>query len=187
MHRLCAAVVMGSKSNVKQRVNNIAIAGEYAVLSQLALHGFDANVTLGATKHVDILASDPLTLSMSRIEVKTSQDSGPHMEPLFGRSYQWIMSQKHEHIIDPRLFYCFVAVNPSKFTFEFFIVPNSVVAQYVAQQHQVWLGRPNRRGVAAVNTANTMRKFRLGIDGQAYPLNTPMADFYRDKWNILST
>jgi hypothetical protein len=41
--------------------NTIALAGELAVLSQLALHGYDANMTLGHTKGVDILVSDPKT------------------------------------------------------------------------------------------------------------------------------
>ena len=51
--------------------NQIALAGEFAVLSQLSLHGFDANLTLGNTKGVDILVSNPETGSMKRLEVKT--------------------------------------------------------------------------------------------------------------------
>src|SRR6266481_4098994 len=39
--------------------NSVSIAGEYAVLSQLAARGYDANMTLGRTKGVDILVSDP--------------------------------------------------------------------------------------------------------------------------------
>ena len=34
--------------------NTIALAGEFAVLSQLALHGYDANMTRGHTKNFDI-------------------------------------------------------------------------------------------------------------------------------------
>jgi len=41
--------------------NQISLAGEFAVLSQLALHGFDANLTLGNTKGVDILLSNSET------------------------------------------------------------------------------------------------------------------------------
>jgi hypothetical protein len=37
--------------------NQVSLAGEFAVLSQLALRGFDANMTLGNTKGVDILVS----------------------------------------------------------------------------------------------------------------------------------
>jgi hypothetical protein len=39
--------------------NSISLAGEFAVLSHLALRGYDANMTLGRTKGVDILVSDP--------------------------------------------------------------------------------------------------------------------------------
>ena len=35
--------------------NQVSLAGEFAVLSQLALRGYDANLTLGNTKGVDIL------------------------------------------------------------------------------------------------------------------------------------
>ena len=35
--------------------SQISLAGEFAVLSQLSLRGFDANLTLGNTKNVDIL------------------------------------------------------------------------------------------------------------------------------------
>jgi len=34
--------------------NSVSLAGEFAVLSQLALRGYDANMTLGHTKGVDI-------------------------------------------------------------------------------------------------------------------------------------
>ena len=39
-----------------------SLAGEFAALSQLALRGYDANMTLGRTKAVDILVSNPATL-----------------------------------------------------------------------------------------------------------------------------
>ena len=43
----------------KPSPNSIALAGEFAVLSQLALGGYDANLTLGHTKNVDILDVRP--------------------------------------------------------------------------------------------------------------------------------
>jgi hypothetical protein len=41
--------------------NSVALAGEFAALSRLALWGYDANMTLGRTKSVDILVSNPRT------------------------------------------------------------------------------------------------------------------------------
>lgn len=52
--------------------NSISLAGEFAVLSQLALRGYDANLTLGHTKNVDILVSHPETGKMYKLEVKTN-------------------------------------------------------------------------------------------------------------------
>src|SRR5258708_6865696 len=53
--------------------NSVSIAGEYAVLSQLAARGYDANMTLGRTKGVDILVSDPNSGRMLKLEVKTNR------------------------------------------------------------------------------------------------------------------
>jgi hypothetical protein len=39
--------------------HHTSIAGEFAVLCQLALRGYDANMTVGRTKSVDILVSVP--------------------------------------------------------------------------------------------------------------------------------
>ena len=58
--------------NAKPNPNSIALAGEFATLSQLALRGYDANLTLGNTKNVDILVSDPESGRMNKLEVKTS-------------------------------------------------------------------------------------------------------------------
>jgi len=41
-------------SMIKIPNNSVSLAGEFAVLSQLALRGYDANMTLGHTKGVDI-------------------------------------------------------------------------------------------------------------------------------------
>jgi len=93
--------------------NNISIAGEFAVLAQLALRGIDANLTLGNTKSVDVIASDPSTGKMFKLEVKTSYDSKPTISKLFGqgRTLNWIMSEKHETISEPNLYYCFVNID----------------------------------------------------------------------------
>jgi hypothetical protein len=56
----------------KPNINSVSLAGEFAVLSQLALRGYDANMTLGHTKGVDILVADPESLRMRKLEVKTN-------------------------------------------------------------------------------------------------------------------
>ena len=57
--------------------NSVSLAGEFAVLSQLALRGYDANMTLGRTKSVDILVSNPANGQMYQLEVKTNLKNNP--------------------------------------------------------------------------------------------------------------
>src|ERR1700722_11798302 len=92
--------------------NTVSLAGEFAVLSQLALKGYDANMTLGRTKGVDILVSNPKTGRMLKLEVKTnfrSTRNGGSNSRLFGNFLSaWMMNEKHEGMRDPDLFYSFV-------------------------------------------------------------------------------
>lgn len=83
------------KKNDKTR---ISLAGEFAVLSQLALYEKDASMTLGNTKGVDILISDPATNRMLKMEVKAQcrniRDVGIKSK-IFGRFLNsWIMKKK---------------------------------------------------------------------------------------------
>jgi hypothetical protein len=88
--------------------NSVALTGEFAVLSQLALRGYDANMTLGRTKSVDILVSNPETGKMHQLEVKTNfrntrnqlSESKVHGKTLSG----WMMSEKHETTESPIYF-----------------------------------------------------------------------------------
>jgi hypothetical protein len=162
--------------------NNISIAGEFAVLAQLALRGVDANLTLGNTKSVDIIASDPKTGKMFKLEVKTSYDPKPTISKLFGQTLNWIMADKHETITDPNLFYCFVNIEKEAKSFRFFIVPSLIVARYVREQHQFWLNRNTDERAKSVVTS--MRQFRLGIAEGDYLIDTPLAKDYENNWNF---
>src|SRR5215467_11649892 len=57
--------------------NSVSLAGEFAVLSQLALRGYDANMTLGRTKSVDTLVSNPANGHLYQLEVKTNFKNNP--------------------------------------------------------------------------------------------------------------
>ena len=163
--------------------NSVALAGEFAVLSQLALRGYDANLTLGHTKGVDILVSDPKTDRMFRLEVKTnhkSSRSAGGSSKLFGKFFSaWIMGEKHEELKDPKLFYCFVNISADTKQFRFFIVPSHIVADYVKAQHQLWLDEKETR-----SRENTMRTFRIGADAESYPISTPTIEKYENNWGF---
>lgn len=165
-------------NELKLNNNSISLAGEFAVLSQLSLRGFDANMTLGHTKGVDILISDPRTNRMCKMEVKTHFRNTPTRSKLFGHCLAWVMSEKNETIYDSSLLYCFVVVEHPTNNFRYFIVPSDVVSRYVKEQHQYWLtardGRPN-----------LMRQFRIGLEDGGYSIDTPLAKDYEDRWDFI--
>ena len=164
--------------------NNVALAGEFAVLSQLALRRYVANMTLGNTKGIDILVADPEGRRMLKIEVKTnhrSSRSESSKSKDFGNFVSgWIMSAKHEQMDDPGLFFCFVNISRDSKGFKFYIVPSAVVAGYVRREHQHWLA-----GAAKGKRKDTtMRVFRLGRGSEEYPIPTPTVEQYEDNWDF---
>src|SRR5262245_15547377 len=170
----------------KTNPNSVALAGEFAVLSQLALRGYDANMTLGQTKAVDILVSQPETLRMYKLEVKTNHQNTrnePAVSKVNGKCLStWIMSKKHEKIVDPDLFYCFVNIGKPTNLFRFYVVPSAVVARYVKEQHELWLKAKRDEGKNVKDAA--MRIFRIGLKGEKYAIKTPTAERYEDNWSF---
>jgi len=160
--------------------NSISLAGEFAVLSQLTLKGFDANMTLGNTKNVDILVSDPIKNRMFKIEVKTHyRNTSTHSE-IFGHTLDWVMSRKNEDIIDSNLYYVFVNITGENNHFRFFIVPSVTVAKYVKEQHVYWL---NTNGNEVQDS--DIRRFRIGMDDAGYPIPTVLAKDCENRWDFL--
>lgn len=178
-----------AKQSIKIPTNSVALAGEYAVLSQLMLRGFDAGLTLGNTKSIDILAFHPGTGRRYEIEVKTNlvtlkQDAIPKSK-LFG-SYitDWQMDAKHEGISSPTLFYCFVhirreRIDSTDYKYRFFIVPSKIVAKYVKEEHALWLKtNPD-------NKDTTRRLFKIGVPGETkVEIETAQAATYEDNWGF---
>jgi hypothetical protein len=171
------------KSKNKKRIskNSASLAGEFAVLSRLALCGYDANMTLGHTKNVDILVSNPNTNRLYQLEVKTSLTSKkrPSISKVHGRFwYGWMMSQKHESISRPELWYCFVSIDLGSNKIRYFIVPSKVVAKYVRAEHRWWLK------LTPTGQDTPMRVFRIGLKGEKYKVSTPTVEQYEDNWKF---
>lgn len=166
--------------------NNVqkSLAGEFAVLSQLYLHGFDASPTLGNTKCVDILVSNPDNKKMFRIEVKTTIKNGSSIShsDLFGDVENiWVLGEKNESIVDDKLFYCFVSIDLKTNIFSYYLVPNKTVADYLKDEAKLWFNAEKRK----ITKTAGMRHFRLGIKGFDYKITTPAASDYKDKWDLL--
>lgn len=165
--------------------NSVSLAGEFAVLSQLALHGYDANMTLGHTKGVDILVSKRRT--MYQLEVKTNYQNSrnqPQVSKIHGKFLSgWMMHAKHEKLISPRLFYCFVNIGKKDDIFKFYIVPSKIVARYVREEHAHW--RRERAKAGKKNKENNdMRIFRIGLKGEKYAVKMPTKEQYENNWNF---
>jgi hypothetical protein len=164
--------------------NSVALAGEFAVLSQLALLGYDANMTLGHTKAVDILVSDPKSLRMFKLEVKTNYQTSrtkPQVSGVLGKAVSsWIMNRKHEAIDDPDLFYCFVNIGKPTNLFRFWIIPSAVVARYVKEEHALWLKTRRAEG----KDITDMRTFRIGLKDEKYAIATPTTEQYENNWSF---
>jgi hypothetical protein len=175
---------MKTLTNKKVRIssNSVSLAGEFAVLSYLALWGYDANMTLGRTKGVDILVSNPTTNQLYQLEVKSKLNNRkrPCVSKLFGRFLtDWIMNEKHESISNPTLWYCFVAIDSSDVKkLRFFIMPSAVVAKYVREEHRLWLDAAPRGKQTGI------RLLRIGLKGEKYKISTPIAEKYEDNWNF---
>lgn len=119
---------------------------------------------------------------MLKIEVKTnyqSSRSGGSKSKDFGNFVSgWMMSEKHEKMDDPSLFFCFVNISRDSKNFRFYIVPSAVVADYVRRQHKHWLSANGER------TDSKFRTFRLGRESEKYPIPTPTVEQYEDKWDF---
>ena len=170
---------------------NVSLAGEFAVLSQLALRGKDANMTLGNTKGVDILVSDPVTGKMLKLEVKTNYRKSRSEfanSRMFGKILScsgWILKEENGNYNDKRdanLFYCFVNITKETSQFKFYVVPANIVAQYVRDENKLFHQerRPRDKEVKVTN----MRQFRLGIKGEEYKIPTPIGEKYEDNWDF---
>ena len=170
--------------NKKIDSNSVSLAGEFAVLSQLTLHGYDANMTLGHTKGVDILVSNPKTSDMFRVEVKTNHralvDGKFSKSTNFGDIVNnWLMNIKHELITDPKLYYCFVEIDKNN-NFSFYVVPSKVVAKYIKDEGNLWFSIKKRNKTKT----SDMRNFRLGLKGHEYQIETPFKEDYENNWNF---
>lgn len=170
--------------------NSVALAGEFAALSQLAVRGYEASLTLGHTKNVDILVYDPATQKSRQLEVKTNfEHRNRHSESrLFGKFItDWQMHRKHETVASSDLFYCFVHINspriePAEYLFRCFVVPSEIVASYVRNEHALWL-----RDDLSHKTSDR-RLFRIGLENDRdVAVPAPLASLYENNWGQIAS
>lgn len=167
---------------IKINKNQISLAGEFAVLSKLSFLGFDASLTLGNTKGVDILVFNPKTENMLRVEVKTSFKTGNYIKNLkdWGPCIEWILGESAERNNSKDLFYVFVILD-EKQNQRFFILPSKIISEYCKKEHLHWLAGDKKRKTSG------MRTFRIGTDVNfKYPIKTQLISEYENNWSLLS-
>jgi len=97
----------------RQGTNYVALAGEFFVLGELALRGFDGTLTLGHTKEVDILVLNRRQRRTFKVEVKTT-GRGVRRAKIFGQNYAWLMHERAAKLRDRDLIYVFVYLDRQK-------------------------------------------------------------------------
>ena len=158
------------------KISNKGLAGEFYVLAQLNARGYEASLTLGNTKGVDILVMNNDKNIGFKVEVKTS-NSKPTNEESFkdwhsSPTYTWILSKKNETYVADNLIYCFVHISDLERLPKFYLVHSKVVSKYVKDSHSFWL---NLKGDKVKDS--DMRKFRIEInDPNNYENNWPILD-----------
>ena len=144
-------------------------AGEHLVLSRLLQRGLVASQAPEGVRLVDILVNPLEGGRPLLIQVKARQ---------FGADGGWHMSQKHEDQSQPDLFYCFVDFEPSSPTVH--VVPSSVVATALKEDHKLWLERPGKGG--RPHRDHSMRRLRPAM----YSMPEGWMEDYLENWSQLS-
>lgn len=117
----------------------IGAAGEHLVMSQLLRRGFIAALAPAGVPNCDIIVTDDLGDRSFEVQVKTRR--------ALGSDGGWHMSKKHEQLVSPNLYYCFVDLghaasdNPT-----IYVVPAPTVAAVLKRSHQQWLSMPGKGG-----------------------------------------
>ena len=146
-------------------------------MSQLLRRGLIAALAPAGVPNCDIVVTDDIGDRLCAVQVKTRNN--------LGADGGWHMSKKHESLISPTLFYCFVdfgdAASDAASTF---VVPATVVAKALADCHQAWLAQPGAKGQQRRD--NDMRRLRPGYDNlEVLKYRSGWLEPYREAWHLL--
>ena len=148
----------------KMASNNIGLAGEFYVLHRLFLEGYEATLTLGNTKGIDILVYNPKNDKQFKVEVKTSTTIANLrvFRGEYGKYMKWMMNKKHESYIDKKnLIYCFVFISKNKDEKPLiFFFPPQDVGMRVRWAHKTWLHSQHKKKVKD----GEMREFIISLN-----------------------
>lgn len=156
----------------------LGAAGEHYVMCQLLRRGFIAALAPTGVPNCDIVVTDDIGDRLCAIQVKTRVEKGS--------DGGWHMSQKHEKISSPGLYYTFIdfgkQLEDSPISY---VIPSSIVADVLTRSHRTWLETPGRYGQQRNDTK--MRRFlpdyeRVGLEIGCGP---GWLKPYRERWGSL--
>lgn len=151
----------------------IGAAGEHLVLSRLLARGLLASQAPRGTRKADILIN-PLDGGQPRlVQVKTR--SGVAKKP------SWAMSDKNEHMSENDLFYCLVDI--SKAHPDVYVIPSTLVASILREDHATWLAAPGKKGQA--HNDNSMRRLTSDYKGLLKSAPEGWMEKYLEAWELL--
>jgi hypothetical protein len=148
-------------------------AGEAYVLFRLYQQGMLASAAPPGSPTVDILVLSPDETIIASLQVKTRT---------YGREKGWHMSEKHEQIVQQRLFYALVDLEPELPAT--YVVPSAVVADNISSSHRAWLATPGQRG-----QPHRDNRFRRVQSTQSFVVpNYPneWLEEWRERWDLLT-
>jgi hypothetical protein len=109
-------------------------ASQFFIAGELCRRGYSAVVTLGNTPNTDILCSNIAGTRFVHIQVKTFVSGnrtcsvGMKAEKDFGKNFFWVLGG--------------IPKRNTNASFEYYIIPASVMAKNVVEAHQLWLKSP---------------------------------------------
>jgi hypothetical protein len=125
--------------------------------------------------NADIIVTDSIGDKLCAIQAKAGTKPGADKG--------WHMREKHEKIVSPNIYYCFVGfgTNPPGC----WIVPSAIVADVLKRSYLHWLNTLGRGGEP--HKPSNMRRFCESYDHNKFSSGFSMGwlDDFRDKWETL--
>jgi hypothetical protein len=156
----------------------LGAAAEHYVMCQLLRRNMIAALAPVGVRDADIIVSNGSGTAFSAVQVKARRE--------VGTDGGWHMKSKHETIVRPSLFYCFVDFGKTLDDRpKSWVIPSEIVAKVLIETHQAWLAQPGRGG--RDHQPTDMRRFLPDFgkrNTHLYPRG--WLDQYQDEWRMIA-
>lgn len=127
---------------VKIKRNNLGLAGEFMVAGKLLRMNYDASITFGLTKRLDIIYHDPKTGKTGQVQVKSAQQNVKNILKngftILTASYNEL-KQRGKELVGNLLYVCvFFASNGTE---RYFVVPPEDVLRILLRRNEEYYAK----------------------------------------------